>query len=75
MSKRGPSIYNTLPKVVAERSATIIDLPENDVNEEPFKEQLKGFVESHVPRSDKNEVYDEVSLRFLKNRGNCVASL
>lgn len=66
MPKRGPSIYNTLPKVVAERSASIIDLPDNDMDQGPFKEQLKEFVESHVPRSDKDEVYDEVSWGLLQ---------
>lgn len=61
MSKRGPGIYDTLPEVIAERSASIIDLPADDMDQEPFKEQLKEFVESHVPKNDKNEVSDEVS--------------
>uniref|UniRef100_A0A0P4WD40 Ribonuclease P protein subunit p29 n=1 Tax=Scylla olivacea TaxID=85551 RepID=A0A0P4WD40_SCYOL len=59
------TIYSPLPNVVTVRSASIIDLPASGPNTESMREELKGLVETWVPRDDRDEVETELKKQFL----------
>ncbi|CAL4109645.1 unnamed protein product, partial [Meganyctiphanes norvegica] len=58
-------IYDKLPKKVVERSSNLIGLPKPHAEEGSAKQQLRTFLETHVPENDKKEVTPEIRKGFL----------
>ncbi|XP_042223692.1 ribonuclease P protein subunit p29-like [Homarus americanus] len=65
MEAETSKIYNTLPDVVVERSSALIDLPIEEQSAGSAKQQLRDFLEAHVPKNDRDEINSEVRKGFL----------